>query len=227
MRILITKYNPSMQLYSSKDDAMNYQFHSFIQTEFAPEHLGGFDTYDVVCLFSHSAVDWVLKHACNTFENCRFIALTQKQCGRLKSAGLTANAPEHGVQYEMTALVLEHNGSGRVLILKGDRSMENVSDALSDRGVVVEQRMVYKTVLQPHHVNVRGNDAVLFYSPSGVEGFLKGHNRLQKTCKIFAIGPTTAKAVREKLNTDVTVSPIQEEAAFIEFVRNELSGSKK
>lgn len=227
MNILITKYNPSKFLYQRSSDSFKYEFQSFINTTLLPNAVRTFDDYSCVGLFSHRAIDWILNYGLHALRNCHFVCLSQKQSERLRSVNLNASAAEGGTFTQMTELILEHSGSGKVLILKGDRSMEDVSSRLKNKTSGIDVRIVYKTTLESGLLNVITADAVLFYSPTGVEGFLKAGNRLRKGSTVFAIGDTTAKAVREKLKTKVIVSPVQEEAAYIQFVRDELSGRKK
>lgn len=227
MNILITKNNPSKTLYQRSNDSFRYEFKSFINTTLLPNAVRSFDDYTCVGLFSHCAIDWLIKYGLQSLGNCHFVCLSHKQCERLRSAKLKVSVARRGEFSEMTELILEHSCSGKVLILKGDRSIEDVSDRLKMKRSGVDVHIVYKTTLAGESGRVNSKDAVLFYSPTGVEGFLDEGNRIIKGCRVFAIGNTTAKAVREKLKTDVIVSPVQEEAAYIQFVRDELSGRKK
>jgi len=74
----------------------------------------------------------------------------------------------------------------------GSMRRDTLPDALTDAGITWNEIEIYQTVLSPLKINTP-LDAVLFYSPSGVESFLKENRIGDALC--FCIGTTTASAL--------------------------------
>lgn len=93
---------------------------------------------------------------------------------------------------EMAALILK-NSITDVVFFCGDKRLDTLPDTLTKEGVCVNELVVYKnkecaTEIQHHY------DGILFYSPSAVHSFF-GHNTVDPTTVLFAIGDTTASAI--------------------------------
>jgi uroporphyrinogen-III synthase len=97
----------------------------------------------------------------------------------------------------------------RVLLPRSDRANPDLPSALRNFGAQVTEVIAYRT-LRPTNLDqerlarvARGEaDAILFFSPSAVHNFLelsgrKQLNILQDRIAMTAIGPVTAKALRE------------------------------
>ena len=67
-------------------------------------------------------------------------------------------------------------------------------EAFQKANISFEEIEVYETILAPKKINSEVN-AVLFFSPSGVESYLKVNEIGDKKC--FCIGTTTAEALKE------------------------------
>jgi uroporphyrinogen-III synthase len=70
---------------------------------------------------------------------------------------------------------------------------ETLPEALANAKIDFNEIEVYKTVLSPHKINSTLN-GILFYSPSGIESYLKENNIGDAVC--FCIGTTTAEALK-------------------------------
>lgn len=80
-----------------------------------------------------------------------------------------------------------------VIFFCGNKRRDELPVLLEEQGVKVDEVVVYRTELQP--VKVSGKfDAVLFFSPSGVESFFSS-NTLAAEAVCIAIGDTTASAI--------------------------------
>lgn len=82
----------------------------------------------------------------------------------------------------------------------GNLRRDTLPKALSDAGIILNEIQVYETVLTPVKV-INKVDAVLFFSPSGVESYLKANDLGEIYC--FCIGTTTAEALEGKTNNIV------------------------
>ena len=76
----------------------------------------------------------------------------------------------------------------------GNLRRETLPQALKDADVKFNEINVYDTSLTPQKIKT-AVDAILFYSPSGVESYLKDNSIKKETC--FCIGETTAEALHK------------------------------
>ena len=89
--------------------------------------------------------------------------------------------------------------------------------ALQEAGMKVYEIVVYETIEIPSPASTKGLDALLFFSPSGVQSFFSV-NQLQKETVCFAIGPTTAQSISGYTNNQVIVSPSPDQRVLVEEV---------
>jgi uroporphyrinogen-III synthase len=84
----------------------------------------------------------------------------------------------------------------------GNLRKENLPNALKEAGVNFNEIEVYETTLTPQKIKT-AVDAILFFSPSGVESYLKENQIKKETC--FCIGKTTANAL-EKITKNIVIA---------------------
>jgi uroporphyrinogen-III synthase len=120
----------------------------------------------------------------------------------------------------------------RFLFPRGDRSLRTIPELLSGKASV-DEIVVYRTIENTMDSDLiddvcgrmrnREIGVVCFFSPSGVEGFVKrfGSN-LPANLKIAAIGKTTAAAALEKLNV-FFVAERAESESFADGLARKLS----
>ena len=98
---------------------------------------------------------------------------------------------------------------GAVLLARSDRAAAEPAAILRSRGAIVGEVVAYRTVALPVD-RVPAADAVVFASPSAVEGFAAAKARPGVAIAI-AIGPTTADRVRALLGTEPIVATPDDE----------------
>ncbi|PAM95797.1 uroporphyrinogen III synthase [Flavobacterium sp. IR1] len=76
----------------------------------------------------------------------------------------------------------------------GNLRRETLPKALQDAEVKMNEIQVYDTSLKPQKISTAA-DGILFFSPSGVESYLKENTIKKETC--FCIGETTAEALHK------------------------------
>ncbi|TDP04258.1 uroporphyrinogen-III synthase [Flavobacterium sp. 245] len=76
----------------------------------------------------------------------------------------------------------------------GNLRRETLPNALKEAGIQLNEIQVYETSLQPQKIKT-AVDAILFFSPSGVDSYLKDNTIKKETC--FCIGETTAEALHK------------------------------
>jgi uroporphyrinogen-III synthase len=82
----------------------------------------------------------------------------------------------------------------------GNMRRDTLPDALAEAGVAFNEVEVYETVLHPQKINAV-IDGILFFSPSGIDSYLKLNTIDSETC--FCIGTTTATALKDITNNIV------------------------
>ncbi len=122
------------------------------------------------------------------------------------------------------------SGKGSLLVLRSDIADKRMLQVLEQRGFEVEEHAIYITRIQR---SARGldpelgeADAILFASPSGVEGFVSqvGEARMKSLRKKLAacIGPVTAKAAREHGFSRVITPEVHTFEALLAELQKEL-----
>ena len=93
--------------------------------------------------------------------------------------------------------------------LKGNRSLQL-------KGLETFDVEVYHTLLLKPQV-LNDFDCYLFFSPSGVESFVKGDNKISEQAKIIVIGETTAQYARNAFANEVITSANTSEIEMLEM----------
>jgi uroporphyrinogen-III synthase len=127
--------------------------------------------------------------------------------GQLDIAGTADSAKE------LAEVMARVSGAGEVYFFCGDKRREELPDLLRQAGWVVHEIVVYKTVLTPHKVE-RSYAGIAFYSPSTVESFFSV-NAVSAGTVLFAIGQTTAAAIRERSDNPMIVAARPDKEAMI------------
>ncbi len=90
--------------------------------------------------------------------------------------------------------IISHSIIKKVYFFCGDQRRDELPEKLNDNNIEVEELVVYKTI-ETIHVISKKYDGILFFSPSAVQSFFRKNSIIPKT-KIFAIGSTTANAIK-------------------------------
>lgn len=117
------------------------------------------------------------------------------------------------------ALIKELDGKVQepVLFFCGNLRLDTIPNWLKDTGTPFEEIQVYKTEFTPHDIQNKKPAAVLFFSTSTVESFFT-INTLPAETLCFAIGETTAAALKQKISNEVIVSVQPDKTALTELV---------
>lgn len=121
---------------------------------------------------------------------------------------------------EIITLIYSQNS---YTFFSGNLRKETLPQALKDAGIVFNEIEVYQTKLAPFKISSLENFAgILFFSPSGVESYLKENKLKKEVC--FCIGETTAAALKGKTKSIVVAEvPTIEDLiiALIEYYTTE------
>lgn len=189
----------------------------------APEDFGPLDRaideitqFDWIILTSARAVRSLAQRA---FESHRSLFPNESRAQVACVGPVTAEAAKRG-QFPVTFVAATHSGAAlanelggrltdmRVLLPRSDRANPDLPSALKKHGAHVTEVIAYRTV-KSSEVDRKASEeirfgewhGVLFFSPSAVkflpELFAMRWNELQDKVAIIAVGPVTAKALRE------------------------------
>lgn len=114
------------------------------------------------------------------------------------------------------------NGSGsdsagaadEVFFFCGDQRRDELPQTLTGQGIRVNEWVVYTTLRTPHRVE-QYYDAVAFFSPSAVHSFFFVNTTMPPATILFAIGQTTAEAIRQYTANRTIVSAAPEKETLI------------
>jgi uroporphyrinogen-III synthase len=95
----------------------------------------------------------------------------------------------------------------------GDQRRDELPDLLKEAGLTVHEVVVYRTLLTPRKTK-RNYAGIAFFSPSAVESFFSV-NEIAADIPLFAIGPTTAAAIRARCINPVITGGEPDKAALI------------
>lgn len=111
------------------------------------------------------------------------------------------------------AEVIVNNQVQNAVFFCGDQRREELPKKLNEKGISLNEIIVYKTVLTPKKVKKK-YDAILFFSPSAVKSFFS-QNTVRDDCTLFAIGDTTADCIRRHTFNRLIISSVSQKEALV------------
>lgn len=121
---------------------------------------------------------------------------------------------------ELAAKIIANGQFKQVVFFCGNQRMDTIPTLLKQAGIEVIEIVVYETSASPTIVTDT-LDAVLFFSPSGVDSFFSA-NSLQANTACFAIGTTTAAAIEKHTGNTIIASEKPTQEALLEAVWHHL-----
>jgi uroporphyrinogen-III synthase len=95
----------------------------------------------------------------------------------------------------------------------GDQRRDELPEKLKQHHMGMREIVVYKTIRTPHKIE-QTYDGIAFFSPSAVFSFFSG-NALNKETILFAIGGTTAAAIRSRSGNKLIISESPDKEALV------------
>jgi uroporphyrinogen-III synthase len=99
-----------------------------------------------------------------------------------------------GYAADLAEIITLIYGKESYTFFSGNLRRETLPVALKEAGVLFNEIEVYNTTLTPHKIKATV-EGILFFSPSGVESYLKENTIKKETC--YCIGQTTADALNK------------------------------
>jgi uroporphyrinogen-III synthase len=144
------------------------------------------------------------------------------------SAGRIGSIEETAPDAIELAKMIVAKGIKEVLFFCGNNRRDELPVILETNGVQVHEAVVYETIQTPVHLEDDVH-AVLFFSPSAVQSFFSV-NQLKKHTVCFAIGQTTAEAIKAYSKKKVIIgkAPTQKDLLIevLNYFKNTAGGSK-
>ena len=136
----------------------------------------------------------------------QLFAVGSKTRDALRDLGLEAKIPRTQTGKHLAELIIEEGKINSVIYFHGNLSRDEMTGILREEGIEVIEREVYQTHIHPVEMPDLSVSGILFYSPSAVEGFARGKGFDDELPPLFAIGPTTAKALKEQTDQPIEIS---------------------
>ena len=196
-RILSTKVLLSYQKQVLTDIGLEVLESNFIEVETKSFELNGIK--DNLIFTSQNAVRSFLTHP--QFEENKSDLQSKKVfCVGVKSKTILTDAGFEVIAYadyasDLTEIICLIYANSSYTFFSGNLRKETLPLALKNTGIEFNEIEVYETQLKPHKIK-EALDAILFFSPSGVESYLKDNTIKKELC--FCIGETTAEALENK-----------------------------
>lgn len=152
------------------------------------------------------ALQQLIQNGLQVRPEIQLFAVGSKTQEALQNLGLDAKIPRTQDGKHLADLIVEEGKINSVIYFHGNLSRDEMPNKLTANGIEVIGVEVYKTFVHPVLLPEKSLDGILFYSPSAVEGFAKGNGFNGNLPTLFAIGPTTAKALKEHTDQPVEVA---------------------
>ena len=115
-------------------------------------------------------------------------------------------------------------GVKEIVFFCGDQRRDELPEKLKAENIKVEEIMVYRTIATAKRVS-KHYDGILFFSPSAVDSFFTA-NTIERNVILFAIGNTTAYAIKQKVNNKIVVTEQPGKEALVKKMLDYFSTQK-
>ncbi|MFY0481712.1 uroporphyrinogen-III synthase [Flavobacterium sp. PLA-1-15] len=215
IRILSTKKLLSNQKQFLLNANFNLLEADFIKTESKPFEINTIN--DNLIFTSQNAVHSVLENAQELLTNLKeknvfCVGLKTKALLEENGFNVIANTGYASDLAEIIALIY---GKESFTFFSGNLRRDTLPDFLKEANVKFNEIEVYETHLTPQKITTP-LDGILFFSPSGVESYLKENKIKKEIC--FCIGNTTAEALEKTTNNIVVANQPTVENTIIQCI---------
>ncbi|TRX00355.1 uroporphyrinogen-III synthase [Flavobacterium gawalongense] len=192
IQIFSTKVLSSVQKQELVKANFNVIEADFIDTKNQPFELN--EINDNLIFTSQNAAQSLLLHP-----KCEELKTKNVFCVGLKTKILLSESGFNVIAYtgyasDLTEIITLIYSNESYTFFSGNLRKETLPKALKEAKVKFNEIQVYETSLTPHKIKTPV-DAILFFSPSGVESYLKENKIKGELC--FCIGTTTAETLNK------------------------------
>lgn len=158
---------------------------------------------DNLIFTSQNAVHSILNHPkCDALKSKNVFCVGLKTKNLLKDNGFNVIAYT-GYAADLAEIITLIYGTEKYTFFSGNLRRDTLPEALKENNILFNEIEVYETSLTPQKINSKP-DAIMFFSPSGVESYLSSNSISKELC--FAIGETTAEALENKKIKNIIVA---------------------
>lgn len=228
--ILVTRPLSGQQLEYARILGLEPIIESALEFEF-PEYWDGV----LKVINEHPKSDWMftsangvkalkklIKNGLQVRPEVQIFAVGSKTKEALEALGLEAKIPRTQDGAHLADLIIKEGKINSVIYFHGNLSRGEVTEKLQSQDIEVIEIEVYQTRIKPVKLPENPVEAVLFYSPSAVEGFRKGQGFEGGLPGLFAIGPTTAEALRNETDQGVEIADTPDTKELLKTVSDYL-----
>jgi len=168
------------------------------------------------------ALEELISNGLQVRPEIKIFAVGSKTKEALEDLGLEAKIPKTQDGLHLAELIIEEGKIDSVIYFHGNLSRGEMTEKLRAKDIEVIEQEVYQTKIKPVYLPQTSVDAILFYSPSAVEGFSRGEGFNGELPKLFAIGPTTAEALRRESDQGVEIADAPDTKELLKTVADHL-----
>ncbi|AIN72991.1 uroporphyrinogen-III synthase [Flavobacterium psychrophilum] len=200
INILSTKKLSTIQ----KEALVNANF-NVIEADFIKTEHQDFDLKNIkdnLIFTSQNAVYSILQHPkCDELKTKNVFCVGLKTKILLSENGFNVDVYT-GYASDLAEIITLIHGSDSFTFFSGNLRREILPQTLKEANVNFNEIKVYETTLTPQKIK-NSVEAILFFSPSGVESYLKDNTLKKEVC--FCIGETTAEAL-QKITKNIIIA---------------------
>ncbi len=112
--------------------------------------------------------------------------------------------------------IVEDEPAEEIIFFCGDQRRAELPEILESNGFELTELVVYHTIAVPHKIT-RAYNGILFFSPSAADSFFST-NKVNGQTILFAIGATTAKAIKKYTNNKIIIGDEPAKEHLVELV---------
>lgn len=208
MNILLTRDIEDNMKSKLEEHGINYSVVPFIAISICrldEKTIAHFSDKNLTSLIftSKNAVNgFVHNNLSKIFDSASCYCVGQKTANRLTDIGFVPKIICNTAQE--LAEELKDRVSEKFLYLKGNISLDVIPNTLAKYGIEVDEIIIYNTTKHNTSIDTTVFDTVMFCSPSAVDAFFE-LNTVSLNTQIYAIGSTTAEAVKNYIQKEVLI----------------------
>lgn len=162
----------------------------FISIAYKPFEIKN-STQNIIFTSQNAFKSFLLNDAIEGFKESRIFCVGSKTKQFIEGKGYNVFASADYAE-DLAEVIIAGPSTESFTFFSGSMRRDTLPDALAKANVNYIEVEVYETVIMPQKISAQ-IDGILFYSPSGVESYLKENTITNQTC--FCIGTTTAAAL--------------------------------
>lgn len=150
----------------------------------------------------------------------QIFAVGSKTRDALQELGLDAKIPRTEDNKHLAELIIAEGKINSVIYFHGNLSRAEMTERLKEDEIEVIELEVYRTIVKAVELPNKPISGILFYSPSAVSGFKQGEGFDKELPPLFAIGPTTAKALKKETDQHIEIAGQPDTEVLLRTVSN-------